>query len=144
MKELAFLISVRWHLPTLPPVTAVPSAVRGLTALFDKEEVFTRLKSTNLIDSFDHLTGQCLYSFSLQRETITTFINQLLISTYVSIVRQILYTLPGSLVRLGSTHLCASTCRLSTSSSTTPLYTGTLIFRPVSHLDAFSAYLIPT
>ena len=41
----------RWHLPTLPPLTAVPSAVRGLTALFEMEEVNTRLTSTNLIDS---------------------------------------------------------------------------------------------
>jgi hypothetical protein len=30
-------------------VKAVPSAVRGLTALFEMEEVFTRLTSTNLI-----------------------------------------------------------------------------------------------
>jgi len=43
----------RWHLPTLPLMTAVPSAVRGLTTLFEMEEVNTRLNYTNLIDSFD-------------------------------------------------------------------------------------------
>ena len=47
----AFVNLNRWHLPTLPPLTAVPSAVRGLTALFEMEEVNTRLTSTNLIDS---------------------------------------------------------------------------------------------
>ena len=36
-----------WHLPTLPLVTAVPSAVRGLTALCEMGEVFTRLNCTN-------------------------------------------------------------------------------------------------
>ena len=54
------------------------------------------------------------------------------------------HTRPGPLVRLSLTALTAYTCRLSTWSSTTPLSFGRLIFRPVSHLDAFSAYPIPT
>ncbi len=90
LQEMVFLISVRWHLPTLPPVTAVPSAVRGLTALFDKVEVFTRLKSTSLIDSFDRFTGQYFYSFSLQRETLIIFIIYLLTGTYQLVVRHTL------------------------------------------------------
>ena len=49
----------RWHLPTLPPLTAVPSAARGLTALFEMEEVNTRLTSTNLIELFILNTPQC-------------------------------------------------------------------------------------
>ena len=143
----------RWHLPTLPLVTAVPSAVRGLTALFEMEEVFTRLTSTNLLTPHsDHHTTRspdynCL-SIAPQRETWIHYKLPLTSSTTPTMTIPFLKpennSLPGSLVRLGLTHLYAYTCRLSTSSSTTPLYTGTLIFRPVSHLDAFSAYLIPT
>ena len=45
----------------------------------------------------------------------------------------------GQLVRLGSTHRWACTCRLSTSSSSTTLKRD-LILRLASRLDAFSAY----
>ena len=149
------LISFRWHLPTLPLVTAVPSAVRGLTALFEMEEVNTRLTSTNLIDPSDSrvsnlrhfllLSQDLLLSFSPQRETLIHFQAIACQTLYRTLsLSKTLNTRPGPLVRLGLTHLYAYTYRLSTSSSTTPLYTGTFIFRPVSHLDAFSAYLFPT
>ena len=49
----------------------------------------------------------------------------------------------GQLVPLGSAHRCASTCGLSTWSSTTALR-GRLISGRVSRLDAFSAYLLRT
>lgn len=59
-------------------MTAVPSAVRGLTALCEMEEVTTRLTSTNLMDSCLILPTQLpgggpksLLSFFLQRETLS-------------------------------------------------------------------------
>jgi hypothetical protein len=106
----------RWQFPTLPDLTPVPSAARGLTALFDMEKgVHPPYRHQPLVD---------LYTKSLDLFKPTTKAGLHPTENTQSLTQSTTKqkntdTTPGSLVRLSSTCLQATTCRLSTSSSPT-------------------------
>ena len=105
---------------TFPRVTAVSSSRQGLTSLFGMGRGAPLRHSRRFCASRPRRMGERrTQGERLRAEAI------------------------GPLVPLGSTHRCAHTCGLSTSSSPTALKGG-LISGRVSRLDAFSAYPLRT
>ena len=129
--------------PTFPRVVAVSSALPGLTSLFGMGRGAPRRHSRHV--SLNGLWrtkeghGERIAPDSRNRHTRSRERDNspgLAGRTGALLHAQAF----GQLVPLGSTHRCASTCGLSTSSSATALRGG-LISGRVSRLDAFSAYL---
>ena len=119
-----------WRRPTLPGVTPVPSALRGLTSLFGMGRGGApALGRLCLLAAGRVRPGACVFvlfdGFRRRRGVAAGRPRFRAIST----------------ARLW--HRCLYTCGLSTSSSLTALFRS-LISGRVSHLDAFSAYPFPT